>query len=242
LGSSGKERPSEAAFDMFKTAACQHGLILAVRALWAGQPDQSFNKISAYIDACVIAINAGLNAGRKEFMIKDPEIMNKRFNMLDKLDASKSVHFRYFWIQLLETQEAIFILRERGFASSVSELVLNGRHLYRKELINNVAKARQRIDPSKSKAEHEKAATDQVDKELQKALLKWFNITSEKYKEWLLASATLNSSTPTLGSDDNLQDEYEGSSLEVIAEDELTEKDVDSLISENKYIKKEEDL
>jgi hypothetical protein len=242
LGSSEKERASEAAFDMFKTAACQHGLILAVRALWTGQPDKSFNKISAYIDVCVLAINAGLNAGRKEFMIKDPEIMNKRFNMLDKLDASKSVHFRYFWIQLLETQEAIFILRERGFASSVSELVLNGRHLYRKELINNVAKARQRIDPSKSKAEHEKAASDQVDKELQKALLKWFSITSEKYKEWLLASAPLNSSITTLESDDNPEDEYEGSSLEVIAEDELSEKDVDSLISENKYIKKKEDL
>lgn len=242
LGSPRKERASEAAFDMFKTAACQNGLILAVRALWTCQPDQSFNKISAFIDACVLAINAGLNAGRKEVMIKDAEAMNKRFNMLDKLDASKSVHFRYFWIQLLETSEASSILSEWNFNSSISKLVLNGRHLYRKELINNVAKARQRVDPSKPKAEHEKAASDQVDKELQKALFKWFNITSEKYEEWLLASATLNSSTTTLGSDDILQDEYEGSSLDVIAEDELSENDVDSLISENKNMKKEKDL
>ena len=242
LGSAAKERVSEAAFDMFKTAACQQGLILAVRALWVGQPDQSFNNIEAYIDACVLAINAGLNAGRKEIMIKDAEVMSKRFNMLDKLDASKSVHFRYFWMQLLETSEAISILRARGFDSSINELVVRGRHLYRKELINNVVKARQRVDPSKSKAEHEKAAMTQVDKELQQALKKWFTIDSEKYKDWVLSAATLESAAALTEGDDNLRDDSEDGSVEVIAADDLSLNDVDSLISENKKTKSRDDF
>jgi hypothetical protein len=233
LGSASKERESEAAFEMFKTIACQIGLVLAVRALWAAQLDRAFNKIPAFIDACVLAINAALHDKRKAFMIKDAEVMSKRFNMLDKLDANKSVHFRYFWMQLLDTPEATLILQSSGFDNSVSELALSGRLLYRRELINNVARALQKIDQSKSKAEHEKTATTQVDRELQQALRKWFAIETDKYKEWVLTIASLESVATSNDSDDNLLDETEVTSDQTISTNELSPNDVDALISEN---------
>jgi hypothetical protein len=242
LGLTSKERESEAAFEMFKTVACQIGLVLAVRALWAVQPDQTFNKIPAFIDSCVLAINAALNAGRKPFMIKDAEVMGKRFNMLDKLDSNKSVHFRYFWIQLLDTPEATLILQDSGFDSSVSELASNGRVLYRRELINNVARALQRIDQSISKSAHEKTATTQVDKELQQALKKWFAIESEKYKEWVLAIARLESVATSSDNDDNLIDGTEGSSGQTISTINLSQNEVDELISENKKMGVQDDF
>jgi hypothetical protein len=77
---------------------------------------------------------------------------------------------------------------------------------------------------------------------LQQALKKWFNIDSDKYKEWVLSLAMLESAASLPESDDNLQDDSAGGSVEVIAEDDLPASDVDSLISENKKLRAPDDF
>ena len=77
---------------------------------------------------------------------------------------------------------------------------------------------------------------------MQQALKKWFTIDSEKYKDWVLSAATLESAAALTEGDDNLRDDSEDGSVEVIAADDLSLNDVDSLISENKKTKSRDDF
>ena len=209
LGSDGKVRESEAAYEMFKTAACQVGLVLAVRALWERYESKEYKNVPVFIDKVLNALNASLKARRLLVFVKDDSVEKKRFNLLEKLDTSKSVHFRYMWLQLLDTDEGRGELGD-GLAQYVSDLIAPGRYLYRKELIHNVQKSLLRIDPSTSQAEREAQASKEVDKKLSIGLRKWFNIKADDYKKWLESiegKGKFHAPTTTSGIDALSQDE-----------------------------------
>jgi hypothetical protein len=207
LGSESKERESEAAFEMYKTAACQIGLILAARALWGTTPNRAYDEIPKFINSFISAINASLKNNRQLILVKDDGVEKKRINLLDKLDASKAVHFRYLWIQLLDTNEALEILEQKGYASGLGSLVDEGRRLYRRELINNVRKALLRIDPSKSKASVERLAAKEVDKKLSVGLKKWFFLDSASYEAWLASTDQDLTAATVTNSEGDITDE-----------------------------------
>ena len=108
----------------------------------------------------------------------------KRINLLDRLDTSKCVHFRYLWIQLLATEEARRILSDADMMGDLDNLVSIGRVLYRKELINNLRKSFLRIHPN-DEALAIKKATEEVDENLRKGLSSWFSVRAPEYAEWL---------------------------------------------------------
>jgi hypothetical protein len=200
LGSPTKHRDSDAAFEMFKTAACQIGLVLAARALWETQRDKDFGLIRNFTAIFVAALNASLNDRRLVF-VKSHEIVKQRFNLLDKLDTSKCVHFRYLWIQLLNTAESREILTAADMLGDLDKLVTEGRQLYRKELINTFKKAILKTKPGKD-SEALNEATEQVDKHLSDGLKKWFGISKGDYQSWANAVKTNSGQLNEMSADD----------------------------------------
>ncbi len=195
LGSDSKDRESDAAFDMFKTAACQVGLVLAARALWETQNTRSYSLIPSFISTFISALNASLSNGRQLVFAKLDVNGKKRINLLDKLDTSKCVHFRYLWIQLLGTDEARKILSDASMTGDLDNLISVGRALYRKELINNMRKTFLRVHPNDEPLALN-LATLEVDQSLKDGLSKWFAIRAPEYAEWLKHINTKNTVQP----------------------------------------------
>lgn len=228
LGTSTKDRDSDAAFEMFKTAACQIGLVLAVRALWETQRDKDFSLIGRYISKVIEALNSSL-IYRKLVFVKSHEVVKQRFNLLDKLDTSKCVHFRYFWIQLLDTAEARVILSGAGMLGDLDQLVVQGRQLYRKELINTFKKSILKTKPGKD-TDALKEATVQVDKHLSDGLKKFFSISKLDYQAWVSGINSDYQQERTSNSDEPEDEDTISESEHVESSDSVDEDDFERLI------------
>lgn len=180
---------------MLKTAACQVGLVLAARALWETQDSKEYSRIPSFVATFISALNASIANGRQLFFAKLDANNKRRINLLDRLDTSKCVHFRYLWIQLLASEEARRILADAGMTGDLDNLISVGRALYRKELINNMRKSLLKIHPG-DEALATELATKEVDESLKKGLSSWFSIRAPEYAEWLKQINTRSGSQP----------------------------------------------
>lgn len=187
LGSEAKERESEAAYRMFETAACQVGLMLAARALWRQLSYTAHADIQPFARKFISLLNIGLNSESKDrrlAFVKDPAIVARaRLNMLGNLDVPDSVHFRYFWIQILDTSEVASAAQE--WAPQIKLLASQGRASYRDRLLKDSDRDLKRMQPQLKPEKRVAKAKELVDNQLLSALKRWFNVEEESYKEWL---------------------------------------------------------
>lgn len=183
LGSSKKVGESEAAFQIFSTAACQLGLVLALRAV-AAKTNLVFEQIPKYSESFVSTVNDALKT-RMLFLAKEVPANKRRFNLITKLDTPYAAHFRYFWIELVSSDD------NGGLADyidsvSLAKMAADGRTHYRSYLIEELFKDMRRanIDPQISDTKLRLDAEIAADKQLFDGLRSWFGFTKEDYDTW----------------------------------------------------------
>lgn len=182
LGSATKIAESEGVFGVFGTAACQIGFLLSARTL-AKLFEVEFRGIKQFIDALVKAANEGLQ-GREQFMSRT---YNKSLNQLPKLDVPYAVYFRYFWLELLNSSQAVVVLKTAGYHVSFDHLVSEARLHYRAFLIKEAEKAVRRANPEASKAEVESRSVRETDRNLSRSLKANFGMAASQYEAWAAA-------------------------------------------------------
>ena len=184
LGSASKVNESEGSFGVFGTAACQIGFILAARSV-GRRFNVKFSGIRPFADAIITAANAGLS-NREQFISKS---YNKSLNLLPKLDTPYSVYFRYFWLELLNSNEASAVFQTAGYSESISELVDAARAQYRSFLIKELEKAERRANPDVSKAAATAKATKDTDRTMSRSLKAVFGMIAADYAAWSLGAS-----------------------------------------------------
>ena len=177
LGSDAKSTESDDAFQIFSTAACQIGYVLASRAL-SKKFSVEYSGVEKFSDVLIKALNAGLD-NRRMFMSKTAD---RSINFLPRLDPSFSVYFRYFWLELFSSNEAIAVFKENGYSNSIDDLTTSAFNHYRSFVIKVNAKKYRDVDPDLSEDDSIAKATKELDKRFKKRLSTVFAVSAETYE------------------------------------------------------------
>lgn len=186
LGSVNRLLESQSAFSVFATSACQVGFVLAVRAI-ARQVSVGRSQVKLFADAIILAANAAMR-GRETFVARGQD---KSLNLLPKMDTPFAVYFRYFWLELLSTPEALQQFTNAGFGPQPTSLASEGRRQYRTFLIKLSAKLLRQSKREMSERDAEDAATKDTDESLGRALKQVFKIKESDYRAWVLNANSL---------------------------------------------------
>jgi hypothetical protein len=179
-------KEANSAFDSFSTNACQVGLVLAARTIvW--RMDISINKLMYFNRAFIAAVNRGLEGGPKSHNGRRTIFWTGHtdpLNRIPKLDSPFAVYFRYFWLELMCSNEAIGLLNDWISQDDLQKLRDEARAHYFEFLVKDFAKSIKRTNPMLSKKEVEKRADNSASDALRKSLLKWFDINKAAFEVW----------------------------------------------------------
>lgn len=177
-------RRSEDLYGSVNTYACQLGAILTVATLRYYNSALSPQETA---EICVKAWNAAIEDGpsksrnRRLLLSRGEE---RPLNMLGKMDSPDAIYYRYFFLQLLCSEEAR--PHWEGFfdADKLASLTSDARSIYVNYLIAESAKALKRTKPTAGDAVRIKEATAQVKTNLGDALKHWFKINKPEFDDW----------------------------------------------------------
>ncbi|KXV06419.1 hypothetical protein CR51_11890 [Caballeronia megalochromosomata] len=180
LNSPSRWEESEAAFSIYATAACQIGFVLAARAV-ATANNIKFEAIRKYVDALMSGVNAALD--KRELFISRGT--TKTLNLLPRLDTPFAVYFRYFWLELFNSKEALAALQAAGFTADIAGLCGRARWQYREFLVKQLAKTKRSADATLSEAQALAQAKIDIDKALARVLKLLFETPQSNYEQWV---------------------------------------------------------
>ncbi|HBO2700915.1 DNA sulfur modification protein DndB [Pseudomonas aeruginosa] len=185
LGNAKKASDSDSAYQVFSTAACQLGLVLAMRAV-AERASVSLDNVAQYARDFVSALNLALEV-RRLVLAKDTSDTKSRFNLIGKLDTPHAVHFRYFWLELLLAPQASEVISAWIDQKTLAGMVSIARASYRRYLVDEAFKDQKRLntDLSIDEAQLRLKAKEIVDEQLSLALKGWFGINKPVYQQWV---------------------------------------------------------
>lgn len=185
-----KVKACSQAFQMFNTHACQVGLALTLGTLWTSgiARTEDLNELPAFAAKTVDAINTWMDSSsgsaydRRLFLNRSGT--KAPFNAISALDAPRAVEFRYFWLEVLASDESLEVLGQ----SVDSTALKHHRDLARQHYLNywrdQTITSLKGAKPGQSDQERRQEATDMSQKGLRTALKKWFNITGDEFSTW----------------------------------------------------------
>lgn len=182
---------SDSAFEVYGTNACQVGLVLAIRsvALKAGLDLEALPK---FFNQVISALNKSLSLGpdskygRRLFISKNqPAERTPRLNVLPKLDTPLAVYFRYFWLELLATEDSASEFDDECVKSVIAELRDLSRSHYLRYVTDINEKAIRAQHPNRAVADVKRTAAQLAEKSVAKATKYWFGITDDVWSAWL---------------------------------------------------------
>jgi hypothetical protein len=169
----------------FTTHACQLGTMLTVGAVVEDVGDR--HKASEVASQLVRAWNTGLDGAsesgepRMYFMQKG---VPRALNRIGTMNTGDAVRFRYFWLELLLTDEAQAELSE-SVRESVLKLTLSARSSYRQYLIEGAVKALETLYGAEGIVGHLDEAKAAATNNLKAALVHWLALEEESFDSWV---------------------------------------------------------
>jgi len=196
------------AFELFNSHACQVGLALTAVNVWLNcVDDRKRSQVPGLGDLFASAINAWMGSAtqpnRKLFLNREPKA--NALNLISKLDAPRAVEFRYFWLEVLASSEALVVLEEKSAEPKIRRDRLEeqrdeARAYYLSYCTKQRLKYLKRVNPTDSESKLLKSAKKQAKAELRGALHKWFGLSTTQFDAW--HDSTSSSEDTQSGSDD----------------------------------------
>lgn len=169
---------SEALFGVMNTHACQLGALLAMTTLahHAGLTRKQLCDFSlALVEAWNKALLSNVNQSRdRRLIFAKRDTISNPINRITRMDTPLAVHFRYFWLELLQLEEAWPSIEDWVSRELLELLVEEGREQYLDYLVNEQMKALRQTNPDWDKNKLYEEAQEIEQKELNKALDFWF--------------------------------------------------------------------
>jgi hypothetical protein len=226
-------KEANAAFDSFSTNACQVGLVLAARTI-AWKIDISIEKLKYFNQAFVTAVNLGLDGGPKSYNGRRTIFWTGHtdpLNRIPKLDSPFAVYFRYFWLEILCSNEAIGSLDDWISQHDLQKLRNEARRHYFDFMVKDFAKSIKRTNPTFSQKEVARMADDSASDALRKALLKWFDTKKVEFEAWRSDVDGVDNELPSISNDLNQQADEISNENQSLIESEYVS--LDSLLNQN---------
>lgn len=212
------------AFEIMNTHACQLGAMLTISTI-ADSLDIKMEDLVALSDQLISAWNVALSANvtqnRSRILIFDRK-QKSPLNRIAKLEPAFSIYFRYFWLELLCTDEAIDTLRNSKLIDTVQSFRDSAGYGYLKFLIKEQKKAIKRNNPTWSDAKLEAESIKIETRELGKALKYWNLSSQDIFEGWLSKSRKINHDVEI---NDDLSDELE----------DIAEEDSNDVLEDKNY-------
>ncbi|WP_245536949.1 DNA sulfur modification protein DndB [Thermomonospora curvata] len=193
-------KQSNSAYSVFNTHACQLGLVMTLGSLWELRKSQlgwvNIYDLPAFAEDMTKGINAyfdqkhGRARDRRLAFIKDVSVITNPLNRIDSMETSQAVHFRYFWMQVLDTPMAWqhvspWIKNQQDFKLLLSAARENYLKLRENQMIRAL-----KNDPNIPEKELQKEARKKASLLLKRALRDWFYLPEEYYDEWFRSIGT----------------------------------------------------
>lgn len=179
-------KETNSAFEMMNTQACQLGTCLMLSAI-ADAINSKMEGLIELAEKITGALNAALNhnvtQSRNRLLIFDRKQSNP-LNRLPRLDPSQSIYFRYFWLELLATNEAT-----EKLSSDLSAIVKSFRNVARGAYLDFViaeqVKALRRSNPAWTETRLKEEAQGIETKALRKAMKHWELVDLDEFDQWM---------------------------------------------------------
>lgn len=189
---------AKAAYLVFNTQACQLGLVLTLASIWEIRKNRAESPLDG-LPALALGIVSGLNAyfTREQGKAADGRLVFNKdvtypLNQIQTMDTQQAVYFRYFWLELLSTDEAwTHIVEWFPDQATFNGLRDRARKFYLDLCINqNQRSFAAAADPGTPESEIRAKARDSAVKSLAKALEKWCGVEKESFASWLASIGT----------------------------------------------------
>lgn len=187
LGKSTEQTRTQAdqLYETVNTHACLMGAVLTLGTLAYDQKVEP-DLVPALADQLIAAWNKALTEGpvksRNRLLIFSKHI-DKPLNQIPKMDTPLGVYMRYFWLELLCTDEAAGELRTVD-RKRVQVFRDQAREAYMEYLVGEKKKALKQTMAGASETQMKKEAEKLVARSLQDALEHWFKIDKKQFKAW----------------------------------------------------------
>ncbi|MFF3947143.1 hypothetical protein ACFYYN_20270 [Streptomyces sp. NPDC001902] len=194
-GRTGSLKQTKAAFAVFNTHACQLGMALTLGSLWElrkQQPNKpALSDLPKFADDLAAAWNAyfALEPGKakdRRLAFNKAEVHNP-LNQIANMDTPQAVYFRYFWLQILDIDEAWAHI-ERWFdgRTAFRHMLSGARGLYLELCVDQQIRALRTSLPGEKENAIRLAAERNANAALGRALRDWFYGTDEPFRAWQL--------------------------------------------------------
>jgi hypothetical protein len=185
--SSAEVKNTNRAFDIMNTNACQLGTFLTITALAHrvnAKMEQVVEISKQLVQAWNISLSFKVKESRRRLLILDRD-QNKSINRIPRLDPSLSIYFRYFWLELLSTPEALESLSDETLKEPILQLRSSARKGYLDFLVREQIKSLKRSNPGLSLSKIEKKAREIETSELRQSLKFWALEKDSDFDTWL---------------------------------------------------------
>ncbi|MBN7406192.1 hypothetical protein IUS37_07275 [Mycobacteroides abscessus subsp. abscessus] len=227
LGTKSKRESANQLFQAINTHACQLGLALTLGTL---------HRLARESDASVVDIAHCMTRGINAWMLskitgdydrrlalakRRDDFPRHPLNVIANMDAPRAIQFRYFWLEILGSEQAAPELDGVISGSTLKAHRDIARGAYIEYVAGEKEKALKTSDPGLNDAQRRKQAKESATSELRTALLRWFSISAADWDAWVEAQADAAISTDSADEVDAGEDELEGESGDI--EDETEE-------------------
>jgi hypothetical protein len=195
-GGSEARKAADAVYQAVNTHACQIGLALTLATIAHSQVNSSGNwpqrveTLPTIAAAMRDAVNAWLASGPATGKHQRRFVFAKNhgptpLNIIANMDAPRSAEFRYFWLEILASQEAEELIGEVVNPAELRGLADRAREHYLDYWANQQQQALATLEPQLSEPDRRVKARERASKSLQKALSQWFGWSKDDYTAWL---------------------------------------------------------
>ncbi|GGI09349.1 hypothetical protein [Egicoccus halophilus] len=180
-------------YDVYRTAACQLGMLLAVATI-ADRAGAYGDSIVAVANDFIAGVNGYFSADASSFPDAPWTVMSSRVddavNRITDMNTPRGVEFRYFWLEVLAAgmrSSSDSRLSEIDIPALVGEARV-GYFSYR---VKERDAELRRLDPLLTRDDASQRARDEVRAELRAGLEAWFGVSSEQFAAWWSATEEL---------------------------------------------------
>ncbi|MGW4180520.1 hypothetical protein ACWEK2_00015 [Streptomyces albidoflavus] len=229
VGSTKKERvaDSKSVFDVFNTHACQLGLILTLGSLWElyKREHSSWNldELPAFAESIVNSCNSYFESDEGRGKVHERRLafsksVKNPINRIGKMDTPRAIYFRYFWLQVMATEEGWGHLSpwfdgREGF----DEMLAAARRTYLAYCAEEQLKALKANQSGQAgkNPRLEERAREAATKQLQRSLSTWFGVGADEFAASIIVPAASRNEDQS-----NLEAEGDGSDISAGEEDQ----------------------
>lgn len=189
LGSKSKKSQANSVYQVMNTQACQLGLALTLATIVYDNPEKAepvdlARAIAEGVNSWMLSKVDGDYDRRLAFAKRVNNKPKYPLNIISNMDTPRAVQFRYFWLEILASDEAAVKVKQLVDLAKLRKRRDEARAFYISYVASEKARALKTSEPELSEGQRKRKSREQAAREVRSALLKWFGFSSEELKPW----------------------------------------------------------